>query len=426
MQAVSPFFNLYSHDLVRVAVGIPAVRVADPAFNAERTIELMKQAADERAVVALFPELGLSAYSCDDLFHQRALLDGCQEALRAGRRGVARPPAGRGGRPAARRSITCCSTARRSSRAARSSASCRRRTCRTTASSTRRASSTPRRRRAPRHRSTCSASATCRSAAGLLFQLRGAAAADLPRRDLRGPLGADPAVVVRRAGRRDGAAQPLGLEHHHRQGRIPPRARRRAVGALPGGLPVLRGRPRRVHHRPRLGRPRADRRERQPAGRVGALRHRAAACHAPRSTSSGCPQERMRQTTLRRQTRRTRPRCRTPSARSASRSSCPPTSGCCRRASTSASRTCPSDPRTRDERCAEVYNIQVQGLAKRLQFTGIEKVVIGVSGGLDSTQALLVCAQAMDRLGLPRSNILGLHDARLRHQRAHAASRPTS
>ena len=81
MQAGSPFFNLYSHDLVRVAVGVPAVRVADPAFNAEQTIELMEQAADERAVVVLFPELGLSAYSCDDLFHQRALLDACQEAL---------------------------------------------------------------------------------------------------------------------------------------------------------------------------------------------------------------------------------------------------------------------------------------------------------------------------------------------------------
>ncbi|MDX1747092.1 MAG: hypothetical protein R3324_14235, partial [Halobacteriales archaeon] len=44
---------------------------------------------------------------------------------------------------------------------------------------------------------------------------------------------------------------------------------------------------------------------------------------------------------------------------------------------------------------------------KRLSATGIEKVVIGVSGGLDSTQALLVCARAMDRLGLPREKILG-------------------
>src|SRR6202011_1453996 len=66
----------------------------------------------------------------------------------------------------------------------------------------------------------------------------------------------------------------------------------------------------------------------------------------------------------------------------------------------------PSDPKRRDERCAEVFDIQVQGLAKRLQFTGIEKVVIGISGGLDSTHALLVCAQAMDVLGYPRRNIL--------------------
>src|SRR5204862_3005778 len=66
----------------------------------------------------------------------------------------------------------------------------------------------------------------------------------------------------------------------------------------------------------------------------------------------------------------------------------------------------PSDPRVRDERCYEVYNIQVHGLMKRLSATGIQKVVIGVSGGLDSTHALIVAARTMDRLGLPRSNIL--------------------
>ena len=44
---------------------------------------------------------------------------------------------------------------------------------------------------------------------------------------------------------------------------------------------------------------------------------------------------------------------------------------------------------------------------KRLRATGIEKAVIGVSGGLDSTQALIVTAKAMDRLGLPRTNVLG-------------------
>ncbi len=67
----------------------------------------------------------------------------------------------------------------------------------------------------------------------------------------------------------------------------------------------------------------------------------------------------------------------------------------------------PADPASRTERCQEVYNIQVRGLQTRLRATGIEKVVIGVSGGLDSTHALIVAARAMDRLGLPRENVLG-------------------
>jgi NAD+ synthase (glutamine-hydrolysing) len=66
----------------------------------------------------------------------------------------------------------------------------------------------------------------------------------------------------------------------------------------------------------------------------------------------------------------------------------------------------PSDPAARDERCAEAYNIQVHGLTKRLTSTGIQKVVIGVSGGLDSTHALIVAVKAMDRLALPRTNVL--------------------
>lgn len=66
----------------------------------------------------------------------------------------------------------------------------------------------------------------------------------------------------------------------------------------------------------------------------------------------------------------------------------------------------PGDPVRRDERCYEAYNIQVHGLMKRLASAGIEKVVIGVSGGLDSTQALIVAARTMDRLNLPRTNIL--------------------
>lgn len=66
----------------------------------------------------------------------------------------------------------------------------------------------------------------------------------------------------------------------------------------------------------------------------------------------------------------------------------------------------PLDPSKRDERCEETYNIQVQGLYQRLKSTGIKKLVIGISGGLDSTQALIVAVRTMDLLDLPRTNIL--------------------
>ena len=60
----------------------------------------------------------------------------------------------------------------------------------------------------------------------------------------------------------------------------------------------------------------------------------------------------------------------------------------------------PADVARLEQDCYEAYNIQVSGLAQRLRSTGLTKVVIGISGGLDSTQALLVCAQAFDLLGL--------------------------
>lgn len=82
MQTDAEFFNLYNHGFIRVAVGIPEVRVANPAFNAARTVELMDQAARHKAMLILFPELGLSAYSCEDLFHQQTLLDSAVDALR--------------------------------------------------------------------------------------------------------------------------------------------------------------------------------------------------------------------------------------------------------------------------------------------------------------------------------------------------------
>ena len=66
----------------------------------------------------------------------------------------------------------------------------------------------------------------------------------------------------------------------------------------------------------------------------------------------------------------------------------------------------PADIARLEQDCFEAYNIQVSGLVQRLRAIGVKKVVIGISGGLDSTHALIVCAQAFDLLGLPRTNIL--------------------
>ena len=65
-------------------------------------------------------------------------------------------------------------------------------------------------------------------------------------------------------------------------------------------------------------------------------------------------------------------------------------------------------PDMMEKSCEEILNIQVMGLAKRLVHTGCQKVVIGISGGLDSTLALLVCAMTFDKLGLNRSGIIGV------------------
>lgn len=66
----------------------------------------------------------------------------------------------------------------------------------------------------------------------------------------------------------------------------------------------------------------------------------------------------------------------------------------------------PADPQRLQQDCYEAYNIQVSGLEQRLRALNYPKVVIGVSGGLDSTHALIVAARAMDREGRPRSDIL--------------------
>ena len=66
----------------------------------------------------------------------------------------------------------------------------------------------------------------------------------------------------------------------------------------------------------------------------------------------------------------------------------------------------PSDPKQIEERCEEIFTIQSSALAKRFQHTGAKKAVIGISGGLDSTLALLVVIRTFDMLGMDRKNIV--------------------
>ena len=68
----------------------------------------------------------------------------------------------------------------------------------------------------------------------------------------------------------------------------------------------------------------------------------------------------------------------------------------------------PADPQRRAASCREIFAIQSTGLAKRLRHTGLQRVTIGVSGGLDSTLALLVTARAFDLLNLPREGIVAI------------------
>ena len=68
----------------------------------------------------------------------------------------------------------------------------------------------------------------------------------------------------------------------------------------------------------------------------------------------------------------------------------------------------PADPERRAEHCREIFSIQATGLAKRLKHTGVRAVAIGISGGLDSTLALLVTVKAFDTLGLPRQGIVAI------------------
>jgi NAD+ synthase (glutamine-hydrolysing) len=398
-----PFFNFYAHNFVRVAVGTPRVRVADPQFNAAATVELMEEAADRRAVIALFPELGLSAYSCEDLFHQRALLDAVQEGLGVVLRASERVPlvavvglplqvdhllyncaaVVHGGRvlgvvpktylPNYRefyeaRQFTPGGVARRQSVDLCGQSD--------VPFGSRLLFSAQERPQLTFHVEICEdvwvpippSSYAALAGATVLLNLS-ASNITIAKADYRRELVSGQSARCIAAYLYSGAGEGESTTDLAWDG-----------DALIGEMGNLLAESERFNYQPHLITAEID------LERIS--------------------MERMRQNTFGQNVQLERDRL------AEFRTVGVPlelprderlllTPGRFERYP-----YVPSDPKRRDERCAEVFDIQVQGLAKRLQFTGIEKVVLGISGGLDSTHALLVCAQAMDVLGYSRRNIL--------------------
>jgi NAD+ synthase (glutamine-hydrolysing) len=395
-----PFHSPYRHGFVRAAVCVPEVAIADPAKNAERTLELARQAADEHAAIALFPELGLSAYSCDDLFHQDALLDGVVDAItriREESEGLA-PVLVVGAPLRFEGKLFNCAVVIHRGRILGIVPK----------------SYLPNYREFYEKRQFCAA--------------RDAVSREVPLLGERIPFGAD--LLFDAA---DVTGLSLGVEIcEDLWAPVPPSTYLTLAGATvianlsASNITVAK----------------ADYRHDLCAAQSGkcicAYLYAAAGPgesttdlawdgHAlvyenddllaeserfpdgPQMITADIDLERLAQDRMRmtafndavgdhremvRGVRRIPFELGVPDARISLRRPI------------ERFPFVPSDPDLRDERCYEAYQIQVHGLMQRLRATGIERLVIGVSGGLDSTQALLVAVKTMDRLGLPRENVL--------------------
>ena len=398
--ARNDFFNLYAHGFARVAVATPLVRVADTAYNAAQTLALMRRAAREKVALVVFPELGLSAYTCEDLFHQSALLEAAERALsQLLRDSRTLDVAALVGLPVAVEGLLY--------------------NCAALVSRGRLVGVVPKT-YLPNYREFYEARQFTPGDA--------ARAREITLAGQRAPFGTD---LLFKAGNIDGfvlhveicedlwvPAPPssfaalagatvvanlsasnvvVGKEGYRHQlvGNQSARCLAAYLYSAAGlgesttdlawdGHAVvyengtLVAESRRFADAPQLavadldlGRLLADRMRQNTFG-AAALRHRREVekfrtVEFPLSIPKG-------RLLLQRAV------ARLPYV--------------------------PGDPATRDARCEEVYRIQVQGLVTRMRATGTKKLVIGVSGGLDSTQALIVCARAMDELKLPRRNIL--------------------
>ena len=400
MPSRDDFFNLYRHGFARMAVATPLVRIGDPRHNVDATLELMQQAARDKALLAVFPELGLSAYSCEDLFHQRALLDAAESALaQLLARTRSLPLAALVGLPVAvdGRLYNCAALV-----------------CRGRLVGVVPKTYLPNYREFYEARQFTPGDSSPRAAitlagqdaafgTNLLFRL-----AEMPGfvlhveicEDLWVP--APPSSFAALAGATvfgnlSASNIIIGKEGYRHQ--LVSNQSARCIAAYlysaagfgesttdlawDGHAMIyengtLLAESQRFADAPQLAladvdldRLLADR-MRQNTFAEGARRHPAEVARF-RSVEFSLPL----------------PRGRLPLERRIGRFP-----------------YVPGDAASRDLRCEEVYRIQVQGLVTRMQATGTRKLVIGVSGGLDSTQALLVCARALDELKLPRRNIL--------------------
>jgi len=402
--AVRNFFNLYDHDFVRVAVGIPAVVVADPDHNADQTIALVQRAADLHALIALFPELGLSAYSCDDLFHQRALLDACEAALlRVVAETVSLPIVSVVGTPLVVDDLlyNCAVVIHRG-----------------------RIIGVVPKTNLPNYRE--------------FYEQRQFTSGDSAMRDEIDLLG-QRAVPFGSNLVFEHAEQPLLKFHAEICEDLWVPISPSSYAALAGATVLLNLSASNIT----IGK--ADYRRllvtSQSARCLAAYLYSAAGSgesttdlawdgHAlicengnmlaeserfrdePQLVTAEIDlerlaQERMRQNTFGENAARERERVKNFRRLSFS-IEMPRAQRMLPERSYERFPYVPSNLATRDERCAEVFDIQVQGLATRLKASGIKRVVIGISGGIDSTHALLVCARALDKIGSPRRNLLAV------------------
>ena len=392
------FFNLYTHGFVRVAACIPELKVSDPAFNAGKTVELVRQAAEQKAVLALFPELGLSGYTNEDLFFQDALLDG----VLAGLKSLLEVTYSLdivivvGAPLKVREALFNCGIVMHKGRILGAAVKSY----------------------LPNYREFYE-----------LRQFKPAADLMTDTLELLGqvvPIGAD--LIFRME---NIPAFRLYLEVCEDVWvPVPPSSFASMAGAtVIGNLSASNITVGKDEYRHALV-------ENQSARCVCAYMYTAAGPGESTTDLAWDGQAMIYENgTLLAQSERFAGKAQVLSAdidldrliqdrmrmnsfaanqRAHSDKICfreiavplgVPQGQVSLKREVARFPYVPADPSLRDKRCYEVYNIQVQGLAKRMQSTGIKNLVIGVSGGLDSTHALIVCARIMDTLGLPRKNI---------------------